>query len=167
MTTPRPDRLDRPAPPRVRRFLRATDDRRDCAYLVTLYAAAGAPPLARLADGALAPLPAGLVAAETWLRLPLVHPHVSLDAWSLVPDHLHGIVWIEDPRGAPLAAVVMRYKEESARRIQALFGPDAPPVWGAGHCDRALRTLAQVASAREWVRDGARRWAARARGEGS
>ena len=159
MTTPR---IDRFPPTRVRRFVRAPDDRRDCAYLVTLYAAGGATPLARLAGGAIELLPAGWLAAESWLRIPVVFPHVSLDAWVVVPDHLHGILWIEDPRGAPLAAVVKRFKDESSRRIQALLGPASPPVWGAGHCDRALRSFAQVASAREWVRDGPRRWAARA-----
>ena len=159
MTTPRVDRFP---PTRVRRFVRAPDDRRDCAYLVTLYAAGGATPLARLAGGAIELLPAGWLAAEAWLRIPLVFPHVSLDAWVVVPDHLHGILWIEDPRGAPLAAVVKRFKDESSRRIQALLGPASLPVWGAGHCDRALRSVAQVASAREWVRDGPRRWAARA-----
>ena len=159
MTTPR---VDRASPTRVRRFVREPDDRRDCAYLVTLYAAAGATPLARLAGETIELLPAGLLAAEAWLRIPLVFPHVSLDAWVVVPDHLHGILWIEDPRGAPLAAVVKRFKDESSRRIQALLGPASPPVWGAGHCDRALRSFAQVASAREWVRDGPRRWAARA-----
>ena len=159
MTTPR---LDRPSPARVRRVARAADDRRDCAYLVTLYAAAGAAPLARLADGTLDLLPPGLLAAEAWLRLPFVFPHVSLDAWVVVPDHLHGILWLEDSRGAPLAAVVKQFKEDSTRRIRALAGPASCPVWGAGHCDRALRSYAQVASAREWVRDGPRRWAARA-----
>jgi len=159
MTTPR---IDRFPPNRVRRFVRAPDDRRDCAYLVTVYAAGGATPLAQLAGETIELLPAGLLAAEAWLRTPLVFPHISLDAWIVVPDHLHGILWIEDPRGAPLAAVVKRFKDESTRRIQALAGPAPPPVWGAGHCDRALRSFAQVASAREWVRDGPRRWAARA-----
>ncbi len=159
MTTPR---IDRPSPARVRRFVRARDDRRDCAYLVTLYVAAGAPPLAQLAGPAIALLPAGLLAAGEWLKIPLVFPHVSLDAWVVVPDHLHGVLWIEDPRGAPLAAVVKQFKDDSARRIRAQLGSEALPVWGAGHCDRVLRTFAQVASAREWVRDGPRRWAARA-----
>jgi REP element-mobilizing transposase RayT len=158
MTTPP---IDRPSPPRVRRFVRARDDRRDCAYLVTLYAAAGATPLARLADGTIELLPAGLLAAEAWLEIPLVHPHVSLDAWVVLPDHLHGILWIEDPRGAPLAAVVKQFKDESSRRIRELPGARSSPVWGAGHCDRVLRSFAQVASAREWVGDGPRRWAAR------
>ena len=148
----------------MRRFVRAPDDRRDRASLVTLYAAAGAAPLAKLAGERIELLPAGLLAAEAWLRIPLVFPHVSLDAWVVVPDHLHGILWIEDPRGAPLAAVVKQFKDESSRRIRALFGPASPPVWGAGYCDRVLRSFAQVASAREWVGDGPRRWAARAGG---
>jgi putative transposase len=36
----------------------------------------------------------GQVAAEYWGAIPHHFPHVELDAWVVMPNHIHGIVWI-------------------------------------------------------------------------
>ncbi|MFN5058961.1 MAG: hypothetical protein ACK5GU_03495, partial [Chloroflexota bacterium] len=34
----------------------------------------------------------GDVVNTMWLRIPEIHPHVTLDAYQIMPDHFHGIV---------------------------------------------------------------------------
>jgi REP element-mobilizing transposase RayT len=42
---------------------------------------------------------AGIV-RECWLELPDHYPHVSLDAFVIMPDHLHGIIVLRRGYGA-------------------------------------------------------------------
>ena len=38
--------------------------------------------------------PIGEVAASEWRKTPELRPHVELDAWVIMPNHMHGIVII-------------------------------------------------------------------------
>ena len=40
----------------------------------------------------------GRTVARSWLWLADHHPYVNLDAWIMMPDHLHGILDNADPR---------------------------------------------------------------------
>jgi putative transposase len=42
--------------------------------------------------------PAGRIARECWLSIPLHFPHVSLDAFVVMPNHVHAILHITDGR---------------------------------------------------------------------
>lgn len=44
---------------------------------------------------------AGLIAAEAWSWLEDQYPYVILDAWVVMPDHMHGIIVI-DPRAGTI-----------------------------------------------------------------
>lgn len=151
------------APVRVRRFRRPLDDRRDTAWLVTVCAALATPALAEVVDGRALLTGTGLQAAAAWLDIPISNPHVSVDAWCVVPDQLHGVLWIEDPRGTPIDEVVRRFKAHAARRMRAGEASGAP-VWCADHRTQALRSSREVAAARAWVESSPRRWEARQTG---
>jgi REP element-mobilizing transposase RayT len=43
----------------------------------------------------------GRVTATAWRRIPRHFPHVRLDAWVVMPDHVHGIIVIVDDRVPP------------------------------------------------------------------
>ena len=38
----------------------------------------------------------GQVAKKSWLALPDHFPHVRLDEFVIMPNHVHGIIWIVD-----------------------------------------------------------------------
>ena len=46
---------------------------------------------------------AGRIVDDTWFYLPERFLQIVLDAYVVMPDHFHGIVWILDPPDAPLA----------------------------------------------------------------
>jgi REP element-mobilizing transposase RayT len=43
----------------------------------------------------------GQIVAEWWKSLPEKYPDISLDEFIVMPNHMHGIVWIRDSVGAP------------------------------------------------------------------
>lgn len=128
---------------------------------MTVCTVPAAPALAEILDGHARLSGAGLHAAAAWLEIPISHPHVTLDAWCLVPDHLHGVLWIEDPRGAPIDDVVRRFKEQAARRIRAVEAPSELPLWRPDHHVQPLRSYREVTAARAWVEASPQRWEAR------
>ncbi len=50
--------------------------------------------LARIEDGRSFPTPIGMVVDEEWRNTARVRPNVILDAWVVMPDHVHGILMI-------------------------------------------------------------------------
>jgi putative transposase len=48
-------------------------------------------------DGMLSPSPAGTMATDWWHRLPGKFPSLTLDAFVMMPNHMHGILRLLDP----------------------------------------------------------------------
>jgi len=64
------------------------------AYFVTVCVQARAPLFGRIVDNATQPNEAGLEVGAWWNKLPSKFTSVGLDAAVVMPNHLHGIVWI-------------------------------------------------------------------------
>jgi REP element-mobilizing transposase RayT len=48
----------------------------------------------------------GLLAESCWLAIPVHFPHVTLDVWTVQPDHVHGILMVGARHVAPAPPVV-------------------------------------------------------------
>ncbi|HEU5423389.1 MAG TPA: transposase [Nitrolancea sp.] len=85
-------------PDRRRRTLRLKnyDYAEPAAYFVTIVTHDRACLFARLEADEMRLNQLGLVAAEVWLDLPTHYPHVELDEFVVMPNHLHGIITLLD-----------------------------------------------------------------------
>lgn len=50
-----------------------------------------------IVDGEMRLNPFGQLVRSHWLKLPHHHAHVELDAWIVMPNHIHGILILNDP----------------------------------------------------------------------
>jgi len=66
------------------------------AYFVTICVNFGHCRLGEIRDGVMFPSPAGEMVAECWYSLPERFPNIELDVFSLMPNHNHGVLLIED-----------------------------------------------------------------------
>ena len=81
---------------------------------------------------------------QVWHMLPYHFSSVVLDAFVIMPDHIHGIIVLKDntrphihshtdrPKGTipgSLPAIVQNFKAVSARRINTLRGTPGQQVW--------------------------------------
>ena len=66
------------------------------AYFVTLCTHQRALLFGSVRGGAVMQSTAGVIAAERWAAIPQHHPHVALDAFVVMPNHIHGILVITD-----------------------------------------------------------------------
>jgi putative transposase len=72
------------------------------AYFVTLVTHERMPLFGEIVNGEMRLNDIGRVAERCWLDIPSHFPHVALDAFVIMPNHVHGILWIvESPPETP------------------------------------------------------------------
>lgn len=143
------------------------------AYFVTICTHGRERLFGQIKGGAPALSPHGQVVAETWRRIPRHFAHVQVDAFVVMPDHIHGIVVIRErlacarlesggrPKGtAPgsLPAIVQNFKAVSARRINGLRGSPGRRVWQEDYYEHIVRDEAALAAIRQYIENNPRRW---------
>lgn len=133
------------------------------AYRITVCTAGRARILGAVADGSVTLSPAGRVVQVEWLRTALLRPGVGLDAYVVMPDHLHGILLLDasDAAGS-VGSIIAAFKAGSALRINQLRGTPGGVVWQRGCHERPVRP-SELDPVRQHIRDNPLRWAAPAR----
>lgn len=82
--------------------------------------------LARIDEGQSFPTSIGMIVDDEWHKTAIVRPNVTLDAWLVMPDHVHGIL-------IPHDAEATAHRVETARRA----GSTGHPKTCAGRQRRA------------------------------
>jgi REP element-mobilizing transposase RayT len=110
----------------------------------------------------------GKIAGECWTDLPNHLSHVRLDAFVVMPDHVHGI-WVLGRRSArasaigrigagSLGAVVRSFKSSVTARINSECGARPGGIWQRNYFDQIIRSRADLNRVRRYIRDNPVRW---------
>jgi REP element-mobilizing transposase RayT len=118
--------------------------------------------LSRIEDAAVHLLPVGEIVQRHWNDLPKRY-QVVLDELVIMPDHVHGILWIDDlksgPRARPTLSDIMRgFKTFTAIEINNLLGTRGRSFWQRNYYEHIIRHGADLRSAREYMRENPVRW---------
>lgn len=107
----------------------------------------------------------GEIVAAEWNAIPGIHPHVMLDEWIIMPDHLHGILIFEGIEANPLApsrlaagslgAVIGQFKKRSTKRIRAMKSPAF--AWQQRFYDQILKDPQALETCRSYIRENPKR----------
>ncbi len=108
---------------------------------------------------------AGRAVLEAWEALPLRFPAVELDAFVVMPTHVHGILVLGgDPALSPgialphLAAVMRAFKSVSGIQGNRALGRTNQPFWQRSYHDRIVRNARELALIRQYIADNPARW---------
>jgi len=82
--------------------LRGYDYSKEGIYFITLCTEGRACLFGGITDGAMRLNDAGKIAEKCWLDIPLHFPHTSLDAFIIMPNHIHGIISVGAKNFSPL-----------------------------------------------------------------
>jgi putative transposase len=97
--------------------------------------------------------PVGLVAAACWEAIPAHADHVELDAFVVMPNHVHGILhFVGAGYIRPLPSVLATYKAAVSRRV-------GRPVWQRGYFERVVRNESELQTLRDYVAANPVNWA--------
>ena len=66
--------------------------------------------------------PLGEAVTRCWKAIPLYHPEVKLLAFQMMPDHLHGVLFVQEETETHLGQVVSGFKAGCNKAYRELFG---------------------------------------------
>ncbi|MCJ7509681.1 MAG: hypothetical protein MUP14_02165 [Dehalococcoidia bacterium] len=121
----------------------------------------------------------GQVVSEQWLRSALVRGEIELDAFIVMPNHIHGIVIIRaqpmdvgahDRVGAhgrapqlyrpprSLGSLVAGFKSAATKRVNEIRGMLGIPVWQRNYYERVIRNDEELNRIRQYMIDNPAHW---------
>ena len=124
----------------------------------------------------------GEIAHDEWLASADIRREIQLDAFVVMPNHIHGIVWIvaDDnmvgthgrvvgatgrsplpPRGPTprsLGSFIAGYKSAVTKRINEIRGTPGT-VWQRNYYERIIRNDRELDAIRRYIRDNPAHWA--------
>ena len=120
----------------------------------------------------------GHIAREEWLRAALIRPRVTLDAFVVMPNHLHGIITLSDtsavnagtqqraptvgqfgqPTPDSIPTIVRGFKASVTYRINTARSTPGLPVWQRGFYEEVIRNDKALALVREYIANNPLRW---------
>jgi putative transposase len=98
------------------------------AYFVTICTANRQPILGEIVNGAMRLSAAGRIVEQEWRRLVRHFPNIRLDAYVIMPNHLHGIIVINESVGATRIMQDVTPEPDAPGQINDLSDGDGSPV---------------------------------------
>ena len=101
---------------------------------------------------------------EEWMRNIMHHRDVRMDAYVIMPNHLHGIITFLEASTRlvhtmnELAEVIRRFKLMSKHRFNQISETSGIPLWQAGYYEHAIRDDVDLVSTRDTVAKNPSRW---------
>jgi putative transposase len=156
--------------------LRGFDYSRPGAYFLTICAWQMKTIFGRVREGEMLLNSLGKLAHEEWLRTAEIRGGVQLDAFVVMPNHLHGVLILHPGcRGvrpyAPttaetqlrstsrtLGAIVRGFKAASARRINDFRGTPGQPVWQRNYFEHIVRNSRDLDEIRAYILKNPAKW---------
>lgn len=124
------------------------------------------PVLGQVRDGIVGLSAAGCAVADEWQRTPAIRPYVRLDAWIVMPNHVHVLLGLLPEASAgdasstlharSVGAIVGQVKSVTTKRIRRLGLDDF--AWQPRFWDRIIRSPRQRIATRRYIESNPRRW---------
>ena len=144
-------------------------------YFVTICSAGRQRFFGDVVDGQVRLNEFGQVAARSWEWLARHFPHVELDEWVLMPNHLHGIIVITDDRRGgsrtaptntssggfrrkPLGGLIGAFKTVSTRKINAMRLTPGMLVWQRNYYEHIVRSEDSLREIRQYIVNNPTTW---------
>lgn len=158
------------------------------AYFVTMCAHGRECLFGDIANGVVRLNDCGRIAAAGWNALPRHFAHATLDAFVIMPNHLHGLVLLsaqgkgetfagrpsdragagaanaspQRPNGTQpgsLGAILQNFKSISTRKINTLRATPGAPVWQRNYYERIVRDDRALNAIRHYIANNPLKWA--------
>ena len=148
------------------------------AYFVTICTYQRQTLLGEIVDGAMVLNACGEIARDEWFKTAQIRDNVQLheDEFVVMPNHLHGIIWIDKPVGAtgPVAptkndflpgpksgsigAIIGQYKTVTTRRINQTLDSPGAPIWQRNYYEHIIRSDGELNAIRQYVQQNPLKW---------
>lgn len=136
-------------------------------YSVTIGAAGNRALFGDVIRGRMRPSATGAMVQDEWLRTADLRSGIWLDAYVVMPTHVHTIIGL-DPSGytdgdpgpdrPSLASIIGGFKAACTGRYRELIADPDARLWHRGYYEHLIRGPDQLARARRYIELNPRRW---------
>jgi len=149
-----------PLPRRRPLRLRGYDYSQAGAYFITACIHNRAMLFGEVIDGDVRPNEMGTIVQQTWDDLPTHYHGIGLDAFIVMPNHVHGIIILADQceRRHAIPEIVRGFKTFSARRVNERAGKSGVR-WQRGYYEHVIRNEKALDRIRAYIANNPARWA--------
>ena len=137
-------------------------------YFVTICIKDHYPILGKIIDGKMHLSRAGTIVAEEWVRTGTLRSDLSLDQWVVMPNHMHGILVIENIKPSQrdvstftlkrnsLGSIINQFKGKCTKRIQISGFPEF--AWQPRYYDHIIRNDDSLQKIRRYIQENPLKW---------
>jgi putative transposase len=113
----------------------------------------------------------GDIVQSCWDDIPCHYPHVKLDEFVIMPDHIHGIIVINDnPVGSRHASTLLRgrsnvlgdiigsFKSAATKRVNEIRHTSGSSVWQRGYYEHIIRDANSLNRIRKYIKYNPFEW---------
>ncbi len=137
-------------------------------YFVTVCARERANLFGEIIDGIMNENECGTIIRSCWKELPAHYRNILLDAFVLMPNHVHGIIIIvDDVVGArsprpykkiTLGNIIAFFKYQSTKCINEMRNTPGIPIWQRNYYEHIIRNEKSVYRIREYISTNPQQW---------
>ncbi|WP_293732333.1 transposase [uncultured Parabacteroides sp.] len=113
----------------------------------------------------------GKIIEKTWLDLPNHNPHIELNIFCIMPNHIHAVIEITAHVGAgskpaqnnpfpnhSLSEIVRQFKTFSSRHINQLSCKQGHPVWQRNYYEHIIRNEISYNNIYRYIMNNPQKW---------
>jgi putative transposase len=129
--------------------------------------------------------PFGAIAESEWKHAQEIRKNVEIDEFTIMPNHIHGIIFIHSVVGATrrvaptgtgdsgswgdsdgshgpvpgsVGAIIGQYKSAVSRQINRLRGTTDQPIWQRNYYEHVIRSEKDLSDIRQYIRNNPLKW---------
>jgi len=109
----------------------------------------------------------GRIAQEEWLRAARVRKHIELDAFVIMPNHIHGLIFISctsrkpkksGARSGSIGAIIGQFKSLVSKRVNEIRKTPGAALWHRGFYERVIRNEKELDRIRRYIQNNPKKW---------
>jgi len=141
------------------------DYRQDGMYFVTICTFQWECLLGEIVDGEMYLSAAGEAVQQAWDRLPPRFPGIALDRFVVMPNHVHGILFLGADPGigaanpVSLGTVVGAFKSLAAIAANRVLAREGSPLWHRNYYEHIIRNDRELHRVRAYIEGNPANWA--------
>ncbi len=130
-------------------------------YMITIVTAARRALFGICRDDRVDLSPVGEIVQRRWLEIPLHRPSIETNTLVVMPDHLHGIVYVKEQLPKPVGDTIRGFKSGVTSELRKLMHDPTLDVWEEGYHDRVIMCSETLHAERRYIHDNPRRYCVR------
>jgi putative transposase len=148
--------------------LRSYDYAREGAYFVTICTYKKQSLFGNVTGSSMRLNTCGEIVESVWKDIPLHYPEVKNEVFIIMPNHVHGVIIIQDLKRAghrpaptkkqPLSEIIRAFKSYSSQRVNEQRQLQGIPVWQRSYYEHVIRSEEEFARIGEYILFNATKW---------